>query len=128
MPFLTRFRWRGRPLGTGAVIAVLDRGRAVVGSCRVVGIVKLTKSSSSDPQDTGLQSVANPPYWAPKAAVSLNLTIPPKYYFDSIKADDVRTKLEKSLHGLLDENHELRSECVAETKNLFEKVGKYILV
>ena len=38
--------------------------------------VKLTKSSSSDPQDTGLQSVANPPYWAPKAAVSLNLTIP----------------------------------------------------
>ena len=41
------------------------------------GIVKLTKSSSSDPQDTGLQSVANPPYWAPKAAVSLNLTIPP---------------------------------------------------
>ena len=40
----------------------------------------------------------------------------PKYYFDSIKADDVRTKLEKSLHGLLDENHELRSECVAETK------------
>ena len=40
------------------------------------GIVKLTKSSSSDPQDTGLQSVANPPYWAPKAAVSLNLTMP----------------------------------------------------
>ena len=38
--------------------------------------VKLTKSSSSDPQDTGLQSVANPPYWASKAAVSLNLTIP----------------------------------------------------
>ena len=36
----------------------------------------MTKSSSSDPQDTGLQSVANPPYWAPKAAVSLNLTIP----------------------------------------------------
>ena len=43
---------------------------------RLKGIVKLTKSSSSDPQDTGLQSVANPPYWAPKAAVSLNLTIP----------------------------------------------------
>ena len=40
------------------------------------GIVTLTKSSSSDPQDTGLQSVANPPYWASKAAVSLNLTIP----------------------------------------------------
>ena len=39
--------------------------------------VKLTKSSSSDPQDTGLQSVANPPYWASKAAVSLNLTISP---------------------------------------------------
>ena len=40
-----------------------------------MGIVKLTKSSSSDPQDTGLQSVANPPYWASKAAVSLNLAL-----------------------------------------------------
>ena len=40
----------------------------------------------------------------------------PHTLFDSIKADDVRTKLEESLHGLLDENHELRSECVAETK------------
>ena len=38
--------------------------------------VKLAKSSSSDPQDTGLQPVVNPPCWAPKAAVSLNLTIP----------------------------------------------------
>ena len=37
--------------------------------------VKLTKSSSIDPQDTGLQPVANPPCWASKAAVSLNLTV-----------------------------------------------------
>ena len=50
--------------------------RAQILSMLCEGIVKLTKSSSSDPQDTGLQSVANPPYWAPKATVSLNLTIP----------------------------------------------------
>ena len=30
------------------------------------GIVKLTKSSSIDPQDTGLQPVVNPPCWASK--------------------------------------------------------------
>ena len=40
------------------------------------GIVKLTKSSSIDPQDTGLQPVVNPPCWASKTAVSFNLTIP----------------------------------------------------
>ena len=39
------------------------------------GIVKLTKSSSIDPQDTGLQPVANPPCWASKTAASLNLTV-----------------------------------------------------
>ena len=39
----------------------------------VWGIVKLTKSSSIDPQDTGLQPVANPPCWALKTAVSLSL-------------------------------------------------------
>ena len=38
--------------------------------------VKLTKSSSSDPQDTGLEPVANPPCWGSETAVSLNLTIP----------------------------------------------------
>ena len=37
--------------------------------------VKLTKSSSIDPQDTGLQPVANPPCWASKTAASLNLTV-----------------------------------------------------
>ena len=41
------------------------------------GIVKLTKSSSIDPQDTGLKPVVNPPYWASEVAVSINLTIPP---------------------------------------------------
>ena len=41
-----------------------------------MGIVKLTKSTSIDPQDTGLELVANPPCWASKTAVSLNLTIP----------------------------------------------------
>ena len=39
------------------------------------GIVKLTKSSSIDPQDTGLQPVANPPCWASIMAGSLNLTV-----------------------------------------------------
>ena len=39
------------------------------------GIVKLTKRSSIDPQDAGLQPVANPPYLASKTAVSLNLTV-----------------------------------------------------
>ena len=43
------------------------------------GIVKLTKSSSIDPQDTGLLPVANPPCWASRTAVSLNLTIPRRY-------------------------------------------------
>ena len=38
--------------------------------------VKLTKGSSIDPQDTGLQPVANPPGWASKAVASLNLTMP----------------------------------------------------
>ena len=40
------------------------------------GIVKLTSSSSIDPQDAGLQPVVNPPCWASKTAVSFNLTIP----------------------------------------------------
>ena len=42
---------------------------------RRTGIVKLTKSSSIDPQDTGLQPVANPPCWASKTAASLKLTV-----------------------------------------------------
>ena len=45
-------------------------------SRRSRGTVKLTKSSSSDPQDTGLEPVANPPCWGSETAVSLNLTIP----------------------------------------------------
>ena len=39
-------------------------------------IVTLTKSSSIDPQDTGLQPVANPSCWASKTAANLNLTMP----------------------------------------------------
>ena len=39
--------------------------------------VKLTKSWSIYPQDTGLEPVVNPPYWASETAISLNLTIPP---------------------------------------------------
>ena len=39
--------------------------------------VKLTKSSSIDPQDTGLEPVGKPPCWGSETAVSLNLTIPP---------------------------------------------------
>ena len=38
--------------------------------------VKLTQSWSIDPQDTALESVVNPPCWASKTVVSLNLTIP----------------------------------------------------
>ena len=41
------------------------------------GAVKLTKSSSSDPQDTGLEPTVNPRCWGSETAVSLNLTIPP---------------------------------------------------
>ena len=41
-----------------------------------MGTVKLTKSSSIDPQDTGLEPAVNPPCWGSKTAVSLNLTIP----------------------------------------------------
>ena len=40
------------------------------------GTVKLTKSSSIDPQDTGLEPAVNPPCWGSETAVSLNLTIP----------------------------------------------------
>ena len=39
------------------------------------GTVKLTKSSSIDPQDTGLEPAVNPPCWRSETAVSLNLTI-----------------------------------------------------
>ena len=42
----------------------------------VDGIVKLTRSESIDPQDTGLEPAVNPPCWASKTAVVLNLTIP----------------------------------------------------
>ena len=45
------------------------------------GIVKLTNSSSIDPQDAGLQPVVNPPCWASKTAVSFNLTIPSRVLF-----------------------------------------------
>ena len=58
---------------TVAVITVTVLGVFRTGAS---GIVKLTKSSSIDPQDTGLQPVANPPYWASKTAASLNLTVP----------------------------------------------------
>ncbi len=40
------------------------------------GAVKLTKSSSIDPQDAGLEPAVNPPCWGSETAVSLNLTIP----------------------------------------------------
>ena len=37
--------------------------------------VKLTRSSSIDPQDTARESVVNPPCWASETVVSLNLTV-----------------------------------------------------
>ena len=51
------------------------------------GIVKLTKGSSIDPQDTGLQPVANPPCWASKAVASLNLTMPLHALFGMMRLD-----------------------------------------
>ena len=57
---------------TSAVVTA-DTGSAPM---RGNGIVKLTKSSSINPQDTGLQPVANPPCWASKTAISPNLSIP----------------------------------------------------
>ncbi len=39
------------------------------------GTVKLTKSWSIYPQDTGLEPVVNTPYWASETAISLNLTV-----------------------------------------------------
>ena len=37
--------------------------------------VKLTKSQSLDPQDTGLEPVVNPPYLASETAINLNLIL-----------------------------------------------------
>ena len=48
-------RWRRPTVRTGGTLT---------------GIVKLTKSSSIDPQDTGLQPVANPPCWASRTALT----------------------------------------------------------
>ena len=72
-------------------IARLLDGEKMAGLCREFGIsrktgykiydryqdgaVKLTKSSSSDPQDTGLEPAVNPPCWGSETAVSLNLTV-----------------------------------------------------
>ena len=47
----------------------------------------------------------------------------PNYFFYSILAEDIRTKTEPSVCGLLDEQYELRSKFMAHTKDLFEKVG-----
>ena len=58
----------GRIAGSGRRLAVPRRPPG--------GTVKLTKSSSSDPQDTGLEPAVNPPCWGSETAVSLNLTIP----------------------------------------------------
>ena len=57
----------------------------------------------------------------------------PKYCFVSIEEDDVRTKTDvrvkpkKSVRGLLNENYQLRSECIEKTGNLFKDVSKHIL-
>ena len=60
------------------------------GILRAVGIVKLTKSPSIDPQDTELQPVANPPCWASKTTASLNLTVPDGHR--SIRRPGIRQK------------------------------------
>ena len=57
------------------VSAAAEEARRATGGA-AGGIVKLTKSSSIDPQDTELQPVANPPCWASKTTASLNLTVP----------------------------------------------------
>ena len=50
--------------------------RAISAGSGMMLTVKLTESSSIDPQDTGLESAVNPPCWGSETAVSLNLTIP----------------------------------------------------
>ena len=64
--------------------------QAPMGSRPIRGIVKLTSSSSIDPQDAGLQPVVNPPCWASKTAVSFNLTIPMKVPWVGIVLGGVR--------------------------------------
>ncbi len=49
---------------------------SAIPAASLAGTVKLTKSSSIDPQDTGLEPAVNPPCWGSETAVSLNLTIP----------------------------------------------------
>ena len=50
--------------------------RSAENSCGIrQGIVKLAKSESIDPQDTGPEPVVNPPCWASETVVSLNLTV-----------------------------------------------------
>ena len=40
------------------------------------GIVKLTKTRLTDPQDDGLEPVVNPACWGAVSPIRLNLTIP----------------------------------------------------
>ena len=56
-----------------APTGVTERPRQAGG---IMLTVKLAKSESIDPQDTGPEPVVNPPCWASETAVSLNLTIP----------------------------------------------------
>ena len=58
--------------------------------------VKLTKSSSSDPQDAGLEPAVNPPCWGSETAVSLNLTIPVIEHLDVVEQRHLRVAL---VHG-----------------------------
>ena len=50
--------------------------RAISAGSGMMLTVKLAKSESIDPQDTGPEPVVNPPCWASETVVSLNLTIP----------------------------------------------------
>ena len=52
-----------------------------------------------------------------------------EYYFDSIPAEDVRTKEEKTskeTYGLFDEDDSLRPEFKEETEELFRKAEEFL--
>ncbi len=54
----------------------------------------------------------------------------PKYYFNHISADDIRTKPARkgseAVYGLLDEGKKIRKEFVTPTRALFSEINKYL--
>ena len=57
-----------------------------------------------------------------KAHLIENLKVAPEYEFVSLPADDVRTKTNPPVVGLLDESHKLKQEYVGDLAGLFTRV------